>query len=106
MVDPFFLPLCELSRETTARVLEAVDEGGERGATLSDVALNLWGDNPHARAGCGTILRRLAEDRLVVGRGHGRFSRWWLTSRGVTFLERLPPSGAVFREGGEKLARS
>jgi hypothetical protein len=96
------LPLCELSVEMTARVLEVIDEWDERGALLCEVAKILWGDNPHARAGCGTILGRLEEDGLLVSAGRGRFSRWWLTRRGVSFLEKLRPIGAAFREDRER----
>jgi hypothetical protein len=95
------LQLCELSVETTARVLEVIDEWDERGALLCEVARILWGDNPHVRAGCGTILGRLEEDGLLVSTGRGRLSRWWLTRRGLSFLEKLRPTSAASREDRE-----
>jgi hypothetical protein len=89
--------LCVPSTETTPRELEGVAQGGKGGAVLSDVALTLWGNNPHARAGGAAVLRHLERKALLISLGSGRWSRWWLSERGAQFLKHLPPAGAVVR---------
>jgi hypothetical protein len=90
--------LCEAPTDATkARILEVVAQGGTRGAVLNDLARRLWSGNPHARAGAATVLARLKGDGFLVSRGVGRWSRWWVSGQGATFLDTLRPPGAVVR---------
>jgi hypothetical protein len=89
--------LCAPSTETIAQVLEVVEQGGARGAVLSEVVETIWGSNPHARAGGATVLHEIERQAFLTCRGRGRWSRWWLTARGAEFLDQLRPRNAVVR---------